>query len=146
MKGVNTYNQISTQTDVNEASPHRLIQMLINAALQKLIAAKGYIANGKIAEKGRQIGLVVSILDGLKASLDREKGGDIAANLDNLYSYMSIRLTEANYHNDVSVIDEIIALLRPIKEAWDAIPPEVQQGYQQLHAAGTPDGEKVVTG
>ncbi|MDV7398396.1 flagellar export chaperone FliS, partial [Arthrospira platensis SPKY1] len=48
-------------------------------------------------------------------------GGDIAANLDRLYDYMQRRLVEANLRSDIALLDEVAELLRPVKEAWDAI-------------------------
>ena len=57
----------------------------------------------------------------MKASLDKDKGGEIAQNLEDLYIYMERRLIEANRANDASLLDEVSDLLRQIKEAWDAI-------------------------
>ena len=133
--GVNAYSQVAAQTGVHAATPHRLIQMLIDAALEKIATAKGFLRNNKIAEKGKQIGLAVSILDALRASLDKQKGGDISANLDALYDYMIRQLTEANLKNDAALLDEVTALLLPIKEAWDAIPEEAKLAHQRAQAA-----------
>jgi len=71
--------------------------------------------------KGAQIGSAISIMEGLKTSLDMEKGGEIARNLEDLYNYMERRLIEANSGNDTSLLDEVSDLLKQIKEAWDAI-------------------------
>jgi len=118
---LNQYSANAVQTGVESASPHRLIQMLMEGALGKIAAAKGYMERGEIRPKGQQIGCAISILEGLKASLDKEKGGEIAQNLEDLYIYMERRLIEANRANDVSLLDEVADLLRQIKEAWDAI-------------------------
>ncbi|NOZ52444.1 MAG: flagellar export chaperone FliS [Gammaproteobacteria bacterium] len=128
---LNAYNQVAVQTGVNDASPHRLIQMLIDAALEKIAAAKGLMLNGRIAEKGQQIGLAVSIIDGLRISVDKVRGGDVAQNLEDLYVYINDRLTEANLTNNTAFLDEVTSLLRPIKEAWDAIPDDVRLKHQQ---------------
>jgi len=128
---LNAYNQVAVQTGVNDASPHRLIQMLIDAVLEKVAAAKGLMINGRIAEKGQQIGLAVSIIDGLRVSVDKERGGEIAQNLEDLYFYINDRLTEANLTNNAVLLDEVTSLLRPIKEAWDAIPEDVKLKHQQ---------------
>ena len=130
--GAQAYSQVSVHTGVNEASPHRLIQMLIDAAIDKVAAAKGLMANGKIAEKGKTISLAVAIIDSLRASLDRAKGGEIADNLEMLYDYMIRRLTEANVKNDPAILDEVSNLLKPIKEAWDAIPEDIKEHHQRV--------------
>ena len=133
--GVGAYNQVAVQTGVHAATPHRLIQMLINAALEKVATAKGFMKNNKVAEKGNQISLAVSILDVLRASLDKQKGGEISANLDALYDYMIRQLTEANLKNSIALLDEVASLLMPIKEAWDAIPEEVKLAHQREQEA-----------
>ncbi len=118
---LNQYSQNAVETAIESASPHRLIQMLLEGALGKIAAAKGFMERGEIRDKGQQIGSAISILEGLKSSLDHEKGGEIARNLEDLYIYMARRLVEANRDNDPAILDEVSDLLREIKEAWDAI-------------------------
>ncbi len=115
------YGRNAVQAGIESASPHRLIQMLMEGALGKIAAAKGSMERGDIQAKGDQIGSAISIMDGLKNSLDKEKGGEIAQNLEDLYIYMERRLLEAHSHNDATILDEVSDLLRQIKEAWDAI-------------------------
>jgi flagellar protein FliS len=115
------YSQNDVKADIQSASPHRLIQMLLSGALDKIAAAKGHMQRGEILLKGRQVGGAISILEGLKMSLDKEKGGEIAANLEDLYIYMERRLIEANRCDDTAALDEVSHLLREVKDAWDAI-------------------------
>ena len=121
------YSQNAVQTGIESASPHRLIQMLLEGALGKIAAAKGYMERGEIQPKGEQIGSAISIIEGLKSSLDRDKGGEIAQNLEDLYIYMERRLIEANRGNDTSLLDEVSDLLKQIKEAWEAIADQAPQ-------------------
>ena len=139
--GLSSYNQVAVQTDANTASPHKLIQMLLEAALDKIAKAKGLIANNQIAEKGKLIGTVVSIVDALRASLDHSVGGEISGNLDALYEYMIIKLTEANLNNDLNLLDEVSKLLREIKVGWDSIPQDIQAVHEsgQLQSQNTED-------
>mgnify|MGYP006274920123 CR=1 FL=1 len=118
------YGQSSLQSEVAAASPHRLIQMLLEGALEKIAKAKGYLQRGEVAEKGRHIGWALSIVSSLRSSLDFEKGGEIAANLEALYDYMERQLTLANARNSEEMLDEVADLLRDIKSAWDEIPSE----------------------
>jgi len=122
------YSRNAVQTGVESASPHRLIQMLMEGALGKIAAAKGNMERGEIQAKGDQIGSAISILEGLKTSLDKEKGGEIAQNLEELYLYMERRLIEAHTGNDTAILDEVSDLLRHIKEAWDAIGDHTEAG------------------
>jgi flagellar protein FliS len=116
------YSTVGVGSAVEDASPHRLIQMLMEGALARVAAAMGYLDHGDVAEKGRSIGLAISIVGGLQASLDEKGGGEIAANLDRLYDYMSQRLVEANLRDDRAALEEVHRLLGGLKETWDDVP------------------------
>lgn len=115
------YNKVNLQAGIENATPHRLIQMLIDGALVRIANAKGHMKAELISQKGEDISIAISIIGGLRDSLDHKKGGAIAENLDKLYEYMTGRLIEANLKNDVSLLDEVHGLLMEIKTAWDAI-------------------------
>lgn len=121
------YSKMAVQTGIESASPHRLIQMLMEGALEKLARAKGFMQRNEIRAKGQQIGWAISIIEGLKASLNKAEGGEIAQNLEDLYIYMEQRLIIASRENDPAILDEVIALMRQIKEGWDGIADKVNQ-------------------
>ncbi len=118
---IQQYTRSSRQADVAAATPHRLIQMLLEGALEKIAVARGHMERNEIADKGKAISWAIDILEGLRTSLDQEAGGELAANLDALYEYMSVQLVEANISNDPAKLDEVSGLLKRIKSAWDAI-------------------------
>lgn len=124
-KAAKAYGSIAAHGGVEAANPHRLVQMLMEGALQKLLAARLAIQQENVAAKGENISWAISIIDGLRDGLDIEKGGEIAANLDDLYDYMGRRLFEANLRSDLTILDEIVGLLRDIKTAWDTIPSQL---------------------
>lgn len=115
------YQTVNVNAQVSEADPHRLIQMLMEGGLQRIAQAKGAMEYGNIGLKGELIGKAMGIIGGLRDALDKEKGGEIAANLDNLYAFMQQRLTLANLQNDPAMLDEVAATLREIKQGWDGI-------------------------
>lgn len=119
------YSSVKVQSGIGDASPHRLIQMLFEGALERIAQAKGAMLQKQIARKGELIGKAVNIVGGLQGSLNDTDGGALAANLDDLYDYIIRRLTEANYTNDPLLLDECTSLLSEIKTAWDAIAAEV---------------------
>lgn len=128
------YSHVRAHAHTEGASPHRLIQILIDGALEKIRSAKGMIERRDIPEKIRHINWTLSIIDGLRQSLDMEKGGEIAQNLDALYDYMQRRLVVANMENDPRIMDEIASLLNEIKSAWDAV-PEILKKESQNYVA-----------
>lgn len=123
LKAMRQYQTVDTDAQALDATPHRLIQMLMEGGLTRIAQARGAIERGWTAEKGELIGKAVGIVGGLRNGLDFEKGGELAQNLDRLYDYMIAKLTEANVHNDVARLDEVANLLREIKSGWDAIAP-----------------------
>ena len=118
------YAKVNVQSGIESASPHRLIQMLIDGALAKISQAKGHLKANAIDKKGNDISMAISIIGGLRDSLDHDKGGSIANNLEDLYEYMTYRLMEANLKNDLQLIDEVHGLLMEIKSAWDELAPK----------------------
>ena len=120
------YRNIGAQSGIESADPHRLVQMLMDGALEKISTAKGFMQRGAIAEKGAHISWAIAIIDGLRAALNREQGGEIAQNLEDLYDYMGRRLLQANVENKAEMLDEVGALMQEIKGAWEAIPQEVK--------------------
>ena len=120
--GSKAYEQVSLETSVNQASPHQLIVLLFDGALNAIKLAKLYIEKGNISGKGVAISKAINIIDnGLKSCLDMEKGGEIAANLDDLYHYISHQLVLANLHNDVAKLDSCYDLLNNIAQSWREI-------------------------
>lgn len=117
------YQTVNVNAQVSEANPHRLIQMLMEGGLQRIAQAKGAMQFNNVQLKGELIGKAIGIVGGLRDSLDFAKGGEVAANLDNLYAFMIQRLSIANLKNDAAILDEVAGLLRDVKEGWDGIRP-----------------------
>lgn len=123
---ISHYNQVDRVSGVSDADPHRLVQMLLEGALGKIAIVKGLMERKEIAKKGEVIGQAVSIVAGLRSSLDLSAGGELAENLDNIYEYSERRLLEANLKNDITILDEVAKLLHEIKAGWEAIPVELR--------------------
>ncbi len=116
------YQSVAAHGGVAAADPHRLITMLMDGALERLSAAHGAIQNGATGTKSRLIHRAVEIINELRASLNLEAGGEIAANMADLYDYSSRQLLRANLENRTELLDEVSHLLREIRSAWIQIP------------------------
>ena len=119
------YQSISVQTSIMDADPHRLIQLLFDGAMQNMSAARGFIERKDIENRNARINKAIEIIGGLRTFLDKEKGGEVAVNLERLYAYLEFRLFQANAKNSIDYVDECLALLRQVKSAWDEIRPIV---------------------
>jgi flagellar secretion chaperone FliS len=121
---MNQYQSVDTY-GAAYADPHRLIQMLLEGALSRINGARGAIERGDHAQKGSELGKGITIISGLRDSLNHQQGGELAANLEELYAYMQRRLLDASARNELAALDEVSKLLHEIKSAWDAIGAEV---------------------
>lgn len=126
MRSANAYRTVAIETSVDGADAHQLIDMLYDALLTSLGAAKYAIQRDDIAAKGQALGRAVRLIEeGLKAALDERQGGELAGNLRSLYDYCVVRLSEANMRLDVGAVEEVERLIRPVADAWKQIRPEV---------------------
>ena len=120
------YHMVGVQTMVASASPHGLVALLFDGFVAALNRAKGALRAGDTAGKCQAIGHAVRIIDeGLRSALDMNGGGKLAADLADLYAYVCMRLTQANLRSDEAGIDECLALMAPLREAWHAIGAQI---------------------
>lgn len=115
------YKAIELQTRIETASPHELIDLLLQGAQSHIATAQGNIQRNQIKEKGEHIGKAISIIEGLKMSLNHDKGGEIAENLLQLYDYVQQILLKANLKNDEDLLAQSNMLLAEVHQAWQAI-------------------------
>ncbi|WP_462171202.1 flagellar export chaperone FliS [Pseudoalteromonas xiamenensis] len=124
---VKNYQKEALKTRVAGADRYEIIQMLMAGALERLVYAKVAIEKKQLEAKAEHISRASSILEALRGCLDFEVGGEVTENLYALYSYMLDRLVDATIQNNTAHIDEVSALLKEIKSAWDAIPFDIRQ-------------------
>ncbi|MCH8134465.1 MAG: flagellar export chaperone FliS [Proteobacteria bacterium] len=120
------YQAVALQSKVSSSTPHSLIAMLLDGILEKLAIASGAMQRGNLSMQGSAISSGIRIIDGLRASLDYNNGGELASNLGAMYDYMERRLAEANLNSDTKIIAEVVSLVTQIKSGWDAIPVKLR--------------------
>ncbi len=123
---VKEYRRLDTRHEIETASPHRLIQLMMERVLAKIAMAKAYMERGAVSQKGQHIGDAISIISGLRASLNHEPDAKLSSNFDALYDYMSRRLVESNLKNDADGLSEVSGLMRELKSAWDIVGKELE--------------------
>jgi flagellar protein FliS len=123
-------------TGVATADNVQLIQMLFDGLQESLATARGHIENGNILGKSNALSRAGRIVVGLQGALDFDQGGELANNLNELYSYMTRRILHANANNDVETLSEVASLVRDIAEAWRTLPGLLgDSGQRQVHYA-----------
>lgn len=117
-RAMEEYQRLSLESQVAQASPHELVQLMLDGAAARIAAARGALEAGETALKGELVGKAIGLVEGLRVALDHERGGDLAANLSALYEYMARRLLEANLRNDAAALDEVASLIRELQAGW----------------------------
>lgn len=118
------YAQVSLESSVRSADPHRLILLLFEGAATAMSLALLHMEQNRIAERGSNISKAIDIIaNGLKSSLNTEEGGELAERLSALYDYIVQRLLWANMRADPAALKECMALLEEIHSAWAEISP-----------------------
>ncbi len=120
-QGARSYQKVAVESGVDSASPHTLIKMLFEGAIGRLHNAVSCMEGKQIERRSELISSALSIIGGLQDSLDLEKGGALAENLDGLYDYMQRQLFRATIENDASLLVEVAGLLETLNEGWNAM-------------------------
>lgn len=116
------YRKAGLETQVETASPHKLVLMLYEGAIAFIATAAMHMRSHDVERKGEAISNAIEVIDGgLKACLDHDVGGDLSERMAALYEYMCTRLLYANLNNDQVALDEVVALLNELKSAWEEI-------------------------
>jgi flagellar protein FliS len=122
--GAKAYQNVAVQTAVGSADPHRMTLLLYDGAIEAIRLANAHLGTRRIAAKCEAIGKALRIIaEGLKPSVDRSAGGELADRLIYLYDYITMRLLQANLRNDRKALEEAGALLGDLRSAWAQIAP-----------------------
>ncbi len=127
--GAAAYQSVSAQSSIENADQHKLVEMLYSGAISRINIAKSHMEMGNVSNKGKTISDVIAIVEELRRTLNMEKGGELAANLHDLYEYMKSRLLQANLKDDADILEEIKGLLEKLLDGWQGIPEEARKGF-----------------
>ncbi|XQW85816.1 flagellar export chaperone FliS [Thalassotalea piscium] len=132
-KNLKAYSQVNINSTLLTADPHQVILMMYDGLLESIAKVKGAIVRKDLAIKSQMVTKAVNILSALDNSLDADAEPQISATFSNLYQYCIDRLNDANITLDISGLDEVIELLKPLRDAWQAIPEtDKKEGFELL--------------
>lgn len=109
------------QTEVRSRTPLELVVMLYDGALTFMTAAQDAIRRGDVPARRTAISKTLAIVSELQSTLNMEHGGQIAASLDELYRWSSVRLLDAAAANDVAPVVEVAQVFRTLRDGWSDI-------------------------
>lgn len=120
---LNQYRTVGAHGNLAEASPHQVVKVMLDALLSRIAEASGHMERGESQAKGEKIGKALGLIEALTLGLDKERGGELAANLERVYDYASRTLLKAQLESRTDLLKEVSGLLREIKLGWDGIAP-----------------------
>lgn len=124
LKAASAYKNVGLQTRAVQHDQYQLVVMMFEGALENLNRARGAMEQGQVVAKIEHITKAMRIVqEGLRTSLDMDNGGELAANLANLYDYCVMRMTQANASNDANMLLEVSGLLQQVADAWKELRP-----------------------
>lgn len=123
----NHYKQVGLQSKTDTASPHAMVLMLLSGAITRIAEAKACMERKDIARKGELLGSSLDIVNALRVSLDKDKGGELAESLEVVYLVSAREILRCNLENDIAGLDAITENLNGIKDAWEMMPVEIQK-------------------
>jgi flagellar protein FliS len=121
-RAIQSYGSVHASSSLAGAQGLQLTQMLFDGLVDTLVALRGHLVHRSIAAKATQVGKAHRIVMGLQSTLDFERGGDVARNLNDLYLYVIRRLVHVHAHNDLEALEEITDMMRDIRDAWRNLP------------------------
>ena len=122
-KRSNTYQEIAVQT----SSPTKLVVMLYEGAIRFLGQSVTAIKSKDIDTKRQSIDRAMAVIQHLQSTLDRDRGGDVAAELDRLYIYITSKVLEGSTRLQTEPIEEAIKLLNVLLSGWEEIVKKEQE-------------------
>jgi flagellar protein FliS len=114
-------------TQTTTSSQIQLIVMLHDGAIRNLAKAANALAKRDYSTKAEAFGKVFKIVEHLWGTLDKENGGDVAENLEQIYSYIHARLMHANLRDDFGPLKEVMHHLRGLRESWAEVDSKLKK-------------------
>jgi flagellar protein FliS len=122
LAALSQYGKIKDDTQTMYASPHQLMLMLFDGALEAMSLTIAAIQNENFELRSKQNTRSITIINGMRECLDMEAGGELADNLYSLYQYMAQELFRASFKNDAETVRNIQTMLKDIRGSWEKIP------------------------
>jgi len=122
------------KTSVETARDIELVIMCYEKAIQALIQAQSHYERDEFEQKAEKVQKALDIITHLQNYLDFGKGGQIARNLDALYTYMYKRILEVDIKHEPEGFCDVIKIMNELKGAWEEIGSRPENATFDMHA------------
>ena len=122
LAALSQYGKMKDATQTMYASPHQLMLMLFDGAIESMSLNIRAIQQNDLEARSKQNTRSITIINGMRECLDMQAGGELADNLYALYQYMAQELFRANFKNDSETIRNMQTMLKDIRGSWEKIP------------------------
>ncbi len=133
---LSAYRGAGVASEVETASPFRLVQILMDKTVEKLNLAVARARTGEVVERRRAVSRAIELIDELRVSLKPQGDSPIAAQLTELYTHMINRLLHSTNRDDGESIGAVAELMATIKSAWDQLPEVIDKLPQKARLEG----------
>ncbi|KFZ38189.1 flagellar biosynthesis protein FliS [Shewanella mangrovi] len=119
--GYSAYKNTAVEGRAAGADVHQLVLMLFDGFLEELERAIGHINGRRFDRKAHSVEKMLRILGGLEASLDLDKGGELANNMARLYDHCGQMVLQASLRNQVEPLDNVRQVMTNLQQGWKGI-------------------------
>jgi len=116
-----SYHAVNLEAQASRASPIELVLLLTDGLLEELARARAHIVGKRYEARASSINKCIDIINGLSSSLDFESGGEVVANLANLYEFCVQHLNAAGIKQDPKMVDEVVKVMTTIRQGWAGV-------------------------
>jgi flagellar protein FliS len=116
-----SYHAVNLEAQASRASPIELVLLLTDGLIEELARARAHIVAKRYEARANSINKCVDIINGLSSSLDFEGGGQVVANLANLYDFCAQHLNAAGIKQDPAMVDEVVKIMTTIRQGWAGV-------------------------
>lgn len=131
-QNLKAYKKVDIESSIMSSEPHQIILMMFDGAIQSLAVAKGAIERKDFELKSQSVTKFINIVSALRNSLDFDAEPVVSKRFDDLYVYCLDVINDINLSMDASRTDEIIELLKPLRNAWSEMPAAAKQEGHDL--------------
>ncbi len=117
-KGIQAYRSLETETIAHGGKGAQLIVLLYDGILESLVAARGHMDRKAFRDAGQQFTRAMTIISGLRETLNFEDGSPVAQDLLKFYNSLTSQIIHAQTQRNLDLLDKCVDWVKSVREAW----------------------------